>query len=247
MGLIRPSFTSLNTTNVLLSDPIAILHNGQSQANVDIGLLLNRANGLVSNVAIYWNESGNTFVTAFTSNSGLTNSNISVSSYAPLVTGNLTINGTVTVNGTKVVVGPAFSAYPNNNSQSIPTDVQTKVLFQVEDYDTNNNFASSRFTPTVEGYYQLNSTVRLDGSSGTGEMMIVIWKNGSEYRRGTNQSGTQIASNFWAMSVSTLAYANGTTDYFEVYVQHGAGANRTVTAVNAPNITYFNGALFRAA
>jgi len=143
--------------------------------------------------------------------------------------------------------GPAFSAYAAAVLQTITSGSQQKVLFQTEEFDTNNNFANSRFTPTVAGYYQLNAEVRLDGTSGTGEMMIVIWKNGSEYKRGTNQSGTQIASNFWAMQVSSLVYANGTTDYFEIYVQQGSGADRTVTAVNSPNITWFNGCMMRGA
>jgi hypothetical protein len=78
-------------------------------------------------------------------------------------------------------------------------------------------------------------------------MMIVIWKNGAEYKRGTNQQGTQIAANFWAMQVSSVVYANGTTDYFEIYVQQGSGGNVTVTAVNDPAITWFNGCMLRGA
>ena len=158
----------------------------------------------------------------------------------------LQVANAVSTYATKTSVqGPAFSAYAAAILQTITSGSQQKVLFQTEEFDTNNNFASSRFTPTVAGYYQLNAEVRLDGSSGTGEMMIVIWKNGSEYKRGTNQSGTQIASNFWAMQVSSLVYANGTGDYFEIYVQQGSGADRTITAVNSPNITYFNGAMVR--
>jgi len=163
----------------------------------------------------------------------------------------LTTTGTTTVtlptSGTLGIDGPAFSAYATNTLQTITSGSQQKVLFQTEEFDTNSNYANSRFTPTVAGYYQLNAEVRLDGTTGTGEMMIVIWKNGSEYKRGTNQSGTQIASNFWAMQVSSLVYANGSTDYFEIYVQQGSGADRTVTAVNSPNITWFNGCMVRGA
>jgi len=146
-----------------------------------------------------------------------------------------------------VVAGPAFSAYASAAGQTITSGSQQKVLFQVEEFDTDGCFASSRFTPTVEGYYQLNSQVRLDGASGTGEMMIVIWKNGSEHKRGINQQGTQIAENFWAMQISSLVYANGTSDYFEIYVQQGLGSNVTVTAVNNPAITWFNGCMLRGA
>jgi hypothetical protein len=151
------------------------------------------------------------------------------------------------VAGKQAVNGPAFSAYAAAILQTIPNGVQTKVLFQTEEFDTNSNYASSRFTPTVEGYYQLNAEVRLDGASGTGEMMIILYKNGAEYKRGTNQSGTQIASNFWAMQVSSLVYANGTGDYFEIYVQQGSGGTVSVTAVDNSAITWFNGCMLRGA
>jgi hypothetical protein len=172
--------------------------------------------------------------------------NIDIGTYT-LTTANLNVTGTVKVNSKQAVNGPMFSAYANSATQTITSGSQQKVLFQVEEYDTNSNFANSRFTPTVEGYYQLNSSVRIEGSSGTGEMMIVIWKNGSEYKRGTNQSGTQIAADFWTMTISTMVYANGTTDYFEVYVQQGSGADRNLTTVNSVNITYFNGCMLRGA
>jgi len=162
-------------------------------------------------------------------------------------TGGLSVPGPISVSGKQAVNGPAFSAYAAATLQNIPNGTQTKVLFQTEEFDTNSNYASSRFTPTVEGYYQLNAEVRLDGASGTGEMMIILYKNGSEYKRGTNQSGTQIAANFWAMQVSSLAYANGTGDYFEIYVQQGSGGTISVTAVNAPAITWFNGCMIRGA
>lgn len=161
--------------------------------------------------------------------------------------GDLNIAGQYQVSGKQAVNGPAFSAYANASGQTITSGSQQKVLFQTEEFDTNNNYASSRFTPTVEGYYQLNAEVRLDGASGTGEMMIILYKNGSEYKRGTNQQGTQIATNFWAMQVSSLVYANGTSDYFEIYVQQGSGSSVTVTAVNNPAITWFNGCMLRGA
>ena len=161
--------------------------------------------------------------------------------------GALSIPGQLFISGAQTTNGPAFAAYAAAVLQTITSGSQQKVLFQTEEYDTNSNYANSRFTPTVAGYYQLNAEVRLDGASGTGEMMIILYKNGGEYKRGTNQSGTQIASNFWAMQVSSLVYANGTGDYFEIYVQQGSGGNVTVTAVNNPAITWFNGCMLRGA
>lgn len=161
--------------------------------------------------------------------------------------GALSVPGPISISGKQAVNGPAFSAYAEATLQTIPNGTLTKVLFQTEEFDTNSNYASSRFTPTVEGYYQLNAEVRLDGASGTGEMMIMLYKNGAGYKRGTNQQGTQIAANFWAMQVSTVVYANGTGDYFEIYVQQGSGGSISVTAVNSPAITWFNGCMLRGA
>jgi hypothetical protein len=153
------------------------------------------------------------------------------------------------VAGKQAVNGPAF-AYgqdPGAASQTITSGSLQKVTFTLKDYDTNNNFASSRFTPTVAGYYQFNSTVRMDnGGPGTGECMIVLYKNGSEYHRGWNSTGTDFASGgWWSMSVTAQAYANGTTDYFEIYVQQTSGSNRSVT--RGANLSWFNGCMLRGA
>ena len=172
------------------------------------------------------------------------NSAYSATSLSLTDAGGLSVPGPISVAGKQAVNGPAFRAYPAT-AQTITSGSLQKVTFGSESYDTNNNFASSRFTPTVEGYYQLNSTVRLDGSNGTGECMIVIYKNGTEYARGWNSGGTQFAANFWSMSVSDVIYANGTTDYFEIYIQQGSGADRTTTAFQ--NISYFSGCMVRGA
>lgn len=145
------------------------------------------------------------------------------------------------------VNGPAFAAYADATGQTITSGSQQKVLFQVEEYDTDSCFANSRFTPNVAGYYQLNAQVRFDGSMGTGETMIVIWKNGAEYKRGWNASGTVWGSSFWAMTVSSLVYANGTGDYFEIYAQQTSGGSLNITTVNSQNITWFNGVMVRVA
>jgi hypothetical protein len=161
--------------------------------------------------------------------------------------GSLTYNsstGVITYTG-PAVGGPAFRAYPSTG-QTITSGSLQKVNFGGETFDTGGCFANNKFTPNVAGYYQLNSTIRLDGgSNGTGECMLVIYKNGAEHTRGWNSSGTQFTSNFWSMSVSDLVYANGTTDYFEIYIQQGSGADRTVSAYT--NISSFSGCMLRGA
>ena len=155
-------------------------------------------------------------------------------------------NQTVTLpdtTGTMMVSGnmPAFSAYASA-LQSVTTGVDTKVVFDTEQFDTNNNFASNRFTPTVAGYYQFNTTIRLSGTAPS--QYIVYWyKNGSS--TGIPCFVNTTISSPYISSASTLVYMNGTSDYFEVY------ANITATSPTfgstAPNTNYFSGCLVRSA
>lgn len=110
MALTKPRLGQFNTAFTSLTDAMVVLHGGASSANVDVGFVMNRANGLISNVALYWNETGNTFVTAFTSNSGITNSNILVTSYANLTVGSLLLSDGIVVNGTYGNVGEVLTS-----------------------------------------------------------------------------------------------------------------------------------------
>ena len=150
-----------------------------------------------------------------------------------------TINQIVRGVGTAMVSGnmPAFSAY-NSSATSLASGTNTQVLFATEDFDTNNNFASSRFTPTVAGYYQLNSAISIAGGGGATEIIAIIYKNGAVFKSGAD-GGT---ASFRTV-VSSLVYANGTTDYFEIYCYSGAA--RTTEA--SSSATWFNGTLVRAA
>jgi hypothetical protein len=147
--------------------------------------------------------------------------------------------------GLKWVTPPAFYAYTSGSTQSITTATQTKVQFKSELFDTNNNFDSTtnyRFTPTVAGYYQINTTGYVATTSGTLTRVVwQMWKNGSEIARpydisdATNTSATH--------SGSSLIYFNGSTDYLEIYV-YATGTN-IVVAVDG-TLMSFNGVWIRS-
>ena len=156
-----------------------------------------------------------------------------------LKSGGTTI-ATISSTGITTQVGaPAFSAYANAGT-SLTNGAFTKILFQVEDYDTNNNFASSRFTPTVAGYYQISAAASIVGGT-TAELSIAVYKNGSGHRQGSDfiTAGTQ-----YSQSLSTLVYCNGSTDYIEIYVYIAAASKSTGTGDNS---VWFNGAMIRSA
>jgi hypothetical protein len=150
------------------------------------------------------------------------------------------INGSAGVTTNSGVVFnnvPAFSAFQSTQQTGIASSTFTKVLFQTEDYDTNSNFTSSRFTPTVAGYYQINAAVYVVNNCQLG---VSIYKNNSEFKRGNYPSGTtQLAG-----VVSSLVYLDGVSDYVEIFVFSG-GSTNSCSASSA--LTYFNGFLARTA
>lgn len=133
--------------------------------------------------------------------------------------------------------GPAFSAYPSA-TQSLTANTVTKLLFATEEFDTNSNFASSRFTPTVAGYYQINGAF-LAASVGRTYNVIYVYKNGAEYKLGqAGNSTTGVGT-----SVSVLVYLNGSTDYVEIYGLNGL--TQSTSGTSSEN--YFQGAMVRSA
>ena len=168
----------------------------------------------------------------------------SVTLQEPSTASNLTVTlpdntGTlISTASTFAGTGPSFSAY-KSSAQTPTSSAFTKVLFETEEWDTNSNYASSRFTPTVAGYYQVNSTVGYNNN--TAVCLVSIFKNGSEYKRGSQHTIGNVASA--AISVSGLVYCNGSTDYIEINIYQA-----TATALVAVQTqTHFDACLVRAA
>jgi hypothetical protein len=141
--------------------------------------------------------------------------------------------------GTLAGNGPAFSA-SQSTTTSMSSGVRTKLQFDTEDFDTNSCYDTSlyRFTPNVEGYYLITGACAFNLASG--QMNVVIYKNGSALIWGNqfpNNTNLNIAN------VSTILYANGTTDYFECYGYQASGS----TASNFIVSERFQGILARAA
>ena len=161
---------------------------------------------------------------------------------APAVSGTNTATlpaatGTVMVSGNM----PAFSYY-QSSAQTISNATFTKITFTSSDFDTTSGmYASSRFTPTIAGYYQVNGAITLAGAAGV--TSLFIYKNGAAFK-----NGAQIvnSSSYITSIVSALVYCNGSTDYIELYGQQATGANATLYAGGTP-YNYFQAVMVRAA
>ncbi len=157
-----------------------------------------------------------------------------------LVPTNTASNFTVTVpakTGTMAMDGPAFSAY-STTGQSFSNGTSTKIQFQNEEFDTNSNYdkdTNYRFQPTVAGYYQVN--VCWGTSSTLSSVIIALFKNGSDFKRGS--SGT-----LGSTAMSSLVYMNGTTDYVEGYVYNFSGGTVTNAGIQG---NFFQASMVRAA
>jgi hypothetical protein len=152
-------------------------------------------------------------------------------------TGSLTIQQNGVTLGTYGNI-PAFYAYATS-AQAFTSGSYIKVLFDTELYDTNNNFASSRFTPTVAGYYQLTAGFQM---AITTNISPVIYKNGGTLLI----YGTSTPTASYALSnMTVLMYLNGTTDYAEFFVATGTG--NTSPSTSSSQTVYFSGILLKAA
>lgn len=153
-------------------------------------------------------------------------------------------NYTLTVpaqTATLAINGSAFSAYAVV-ANALSSSARTKVNFDTEIFDTNSCYdtSTSKFTPNVAGYYQINAAVTGSATT-TGIMYVAIYKNGSAYKLGTyvQYSGSGTKAN-----VSGLVYCNGSTDYIEIYVFVPSSMN---TYTGDSTYTWFDGAMVRAA
>lgn len=127
-------------------------------------------------------------------------------------------NDTSTFGGQVVTPAPAFRARKSTD-QSITTATVTKMTFDTEDFDLTSDFADSKFTPSVEGYYQVNVVLRAEGSSQT-QQILWLYKNGVGY----SLLAFDREANTIHLAGSDLIYLNGTTDYIEVYARVDATA-----------------------
>jgi len=163
---------------------------------------------------------------------------------APAVAGTNTATlpaatGTVMVSGNM----PAFFAYLTSD-QSITTGTYTKIAYDAKVFDTNSNFSSSRFTPTVAGYYQIAAGFdNTDSTAGVTRTVLTVYKNGSQFIHLTDFA----VGSAYTITGSTLVYCNGSTDYIEMYGLINATGPKFTGQVGSIYYTWMSGVLVRTA
>ena len=133
--------------------------------------------------------------------------------------------------------GPAFRAW-SSNATAVASGSYTKLLFDSESYDTNGNFSSSRFTPTIAGYYLI--TAQVSWPSGPTNGVLAIYKNNTVATEGSESAVSTIRNN-----IIDIIYMNGSSDYIEIYGRQNSGSARATS--NLEKDTFVSGCLIRSA
>lgn len=121
-----------------------------------------------------------------------------------------------------------FRAY-QSASQSIPNITWTKLTFNTKDFDTGGYWdtVNNRFLPLVSGYYSI--TLCGEHSATAGGMCIDLRKTGTRITVGAIPFVTGIGT---AMTISTVIYLNGSTDYIEAYMYQTSGGAANTSSGN---------------
>ncbi|MBY0314551.1 MAG: hypothetical protein K2Q26_03465, partial [Bdellovibrionales bacterium] len=127
--------------------------------------------------------------------------------------------------------GPVF--YMNGGSVNTSA-VATKIPLDTAFIDSNSsiNTGLNRVVPTKAGYYSVTGKVSVS-MTGTGAFTLsaMIYKNGASYEA-YNQLINYTSPFVQTMTVTTLVYMNGTTDYLELYCGTNSGTATCTGSIN---------------
>lgn len=126
---------------------------------------------------------------------------------------------------------PMFRAHKNGTNQTVTAGATTQLTWGTESFDTNSNFASNRFTPTVAGKYVVTTSMLC--SNCTAGFELYLYKNGASYAAVFSEDKD------FLFPLTAIVDMNGTTDYLDVRVKPYGGT--TIDGDEA--VTYFAGSL----
>jgi hypothetical protein len=226
MALTKPKLSqNIDTDISVFTDPILVLHQGSTLSNVDTGFLFNRANGLVSNVALYWSESANTFVAAFTTSTGATDANVAPTLFANIRLGTATANtfqsNAITITGVANVVGNLISSNVQVNSGTAATSTSSGALVVQGGVGISGTLYTGVLN--INGEYQLPTTDGVSGqalvTNGTGILTFAnVSGGGGGGAAGFSQSTvtTLPTGDYGTGEESGIGTGAAATDAFEV-------------------------------
>jgi len=132
---------------------------------------------------------------------------------------NFAFTGTVT--GAGGANTPSFEAKIDGTQQTLSQDVNTKIAFAIENFDTDSKYDTSnyRFTPTVAGKYFVYSVVSHRNNANAARYAIpMIYKNGSAYQGGFHYGNDDYKMNWILTTINTIITLDA-DDYIEAFTR----------------------------
>lgn len=237
VSMTDPATPKLSANRLCYSDGRDVACDGAA------GLLSASGSLVISTVAAGGlSVSGNTSLAAVSATNVSATGNVSAVKFigdGSLLTG---ISGGGSSSATTAV---SFAVHKNGTDQTMgANNTVGKLTWGTEAFDTNNNFASDRFTPTVAGKYLIMLKLGCKGYSAAyvPACGAYIYKNGANIA--TSYSTDSTDANQAHKFISAIVDMNGSTDYVEAYglVYDTSGFN-TPKVSGAATDTFFQGAL----
>jgi hypothetical protein len=216
MALTRAKISVIDTSVEYFTDPIVILNKAASSANIDVGFIVNRNGGALSNTAVYWNETTKSFTMAQTSSSGVTDSNIAITGYANLTVGNVTVNGNISATyftGNGSLLTGLASNYSNANVASYLTTYSGNI---------GNVLTTSNVITT--GYFL-----------GNGALLTGITATGSGDSISSTGSNVKVTSNYVNVAIAGTNIASFSSTGLTLTGNITAGGVQKTTSVTPPS------------
>ena len=145
-----------------------------------------------------------------------------------------------------LVEPPAFHANKTSPYQAIAHNSDVVITFETEVFDSNSFYdtSTSRFTPTIAGYYFVNANVGFSNATGEYYFAIHLFKNGTRVSRGGNwNDGSNQNVN---VRNSSIIGFNGSSDYVDVRCYQNSGSNITINNGDNGAQTFFEAFYIRS-
>lgn len=150
------AYTTIASTNTYVNDPLIVMNNGFAGTNIyDEGLIFNR--GSLLNQAFLWSEVGKEFRLIGTTEIGTTYGNVSITNFANLRLGNLTVGYTTTTGN---LITQTFTATTANISTGYfeTLNVVGNVLLGLTQASAINNTPIGNSTPSTAAFTTLTAS-----------------------------------------------------------------------------------------
>jgi len=159
--------------------------------------------------------------------------NIGVSGDTVNIPSGVTIANAGTATGFGGANTPAFHVYLSGD-QTVGTGASTKVAFDSEYYDTDNAFASNKFTvPSGKGgTYNFGAIIKTQSVNNNTALQVYLYKNNSELDGQQSRHKDYMSTSSSEELHVSFSYTDvaSASDYYELYVFHNNGNNRTLKA-----------------